>query len=424
MYRYSSRRKFIGASAGMAALAGLGWHPRMARAAQGERKFLFFFAGGAWDTTTVFDPHYNTDYVDMDPLTQPTQLGRLVHTSGQDRPNVNRFFERWGNRSAIVNGLDSHSVGHASGTKLTLTGTSASSYADWPTVLAANGKGEYPLPHLVFSGPSIPGNSGSAVVRAGGGTLMDMINSGINGNIDNPVPTFDPPADAIIDAFVHQRIANFTAQHEISGGEGFRRADSFLSNTDRAMEIEGRQFEAGLGELGNTMVDQALKATEMMRLGLTRTAMIGIPGGWDCHGGVGVNAGQFDNFFTALDVLMEHMSTTPGLSTQWLSDEVTIVALSEFGRTPKLNGNGGKDHWPFTSALVVGSGVNGGRSLGATDDALIGMPIDMKTGLNDPGGKMLGTENLGVALLKLGGLNPDKFLPGVESLDALLSDQS
>ena len=72
--------------------------------------------------------------------------------------------------------------------------------------------------------------------------------------------------------------------------------------------------------------------------------MIGIPGGWDCHGGVGVNAGQFDNFFLALDVLMERLSTTPGLSTQWLADEVVIVAQSEFGRTPLLNGGGGKDH--------------------------------------------------------------------------------
>ena len=243
----SSRRKFIGASAGMAALAGLGWHPSMARAAQGERKFLFFFAGGAWDTTTVFDPHYNTDFIDMDPMTQPQTVGRLTFTSGEDRPNVSRFFERWGRRTAVINGLDSHSVGHASGTQLTLTGTSASSYPDWPTALAANGRGEYPLPHLVFSGPSIPGNSGSAVVRAGGGTLMDMINSAINGNIDNPVPTFDPPADAIIDAYVHKRIAKFAAQHEIAGGEGYRRAGSFLSNTDRAMEIEGRQFEGVAG---------------------------------------------------------------------------------------------------------------------------------------------------------------------------------
>jgi len=171
------------------------------------------------------------------------------------------------------------------------------------------------------------------------------------------------------------------------------------------------------------MVDQAIKASEMMRLGLTRTAMIGIPGGWDCHGGVDVNEGQFENFFNALDVLMDHLATTPGLSTPWLIDEVTVVALSEFGRTPRLNGGGGKDHWPFTSAMLIGSGVRGGWTIGATDEALIGLPVDFESGLSTSNGTgtMLGTEHLGTALLKLGGLDPELILPGIPSFDAMLA---
>ena len=157
-----TRRGILQNSAALAALGSIGWHPKMARAAEGERKFLFFFAGGAWDTTTIFDPHYGSNIIDMDVDTYPKQIANLIHTGGEDRPNVERFFERWGRRTAIVNGLDAHSVGHASGPQLTLTGTSASSYSDWPTILAANGKGEYPLPHLVFSGPNFAGNSGSA----------------------------------------------------------------------------------------------------------------------------------------------------------------------------------------------------------------------------------------------------------------------
>jgi uncharacterized protein (DUF1501 family) len=416
-----TRRGILGNAAALATLGSIGWHPKMARAAQGERKFLFFFAGGAWDTTTVFDPHYGTNMIDMDPDTNMQTMGRLNFTGGADRPNVERFFRRWGQRTCIVNGLDAHSVGHASGTQLTLTGTSASSYSDWPTTLAANGKGEYPLPHLVFSGPNFAGNSGSAVVRAGGGTLLDLITASINGSSDNPAPAFDSPSDSIVDAYVYGRVANFAAQREISGGDGFRRAKSLLSNMDRSIEIEGRQFEAGLTNLGNTMEDQAFKALEMMRLGLTRTAMIGIPGGWDCHGGVQVNAPQFENFFMALDNMMDYMATTPGMNTQWLIDEVTIVALSEFGRTPRLNGGGGKDHWPFTSALLVGSGVRGGQSVGATDDALVGVPVDLATGQASSSGIMLGTEHLGMAILKLGGLNPEELLPGIESFDAILA---
>jgi len=426
-----SRRGLLENSAAVAALSSIGWSPKMARAAQGERKFLFFFAGGAWDTTTVFDPHYTSDpdpIIDMDPDTMPKTVGsNLTFTSGtpdMPRPNIERYFQRWGNKTCVINGMDAHSVGHASGTQLTLTGTSASSYSDWPTTLAAMGKGEYPLPHLVFSGPNFAGNSGSAVVRAGGGTLLDLITSSINGSADNPTPVFETPADSVIDAFVHKRISRFAAQHEIAGGASHLRTSSFLNNTERAMEIEARQFEAGLSDLGNSMLDQALKAIEMMKLGLTRTAMIGIPGGWDCHGGVQVNEPQFENFFLALDTIMEYLHTTPGIATPYLADEIVVVAQSEFGRTPSLNGGGGKDHWPFVSAMVAGSGVRGGFSVGATDDGLIGLPINYGTGMADTSnGTMLGTENLGTALLRLGGLDNEKILPGIEPLTAILASE-
>ena len=43
-------------------------------------------------------------------------------------------------------------------------------------------------------------------------------------------------------------------------------------------------------------------------------------------------------------------------------DETTFVVMSEMGRTPALNGNEGKDHWPYTSALVMGPGLQGSET--------------------------------------------------------------
>ena len=106
-----TRRGLLSNTAALAALSSIGWHPKLAQAAQGERKFLFFFASGAWDTTTVFDPHYGTEFIDMDPETYPSEIGRLIHTGGPDRANTEMFFQRWGRRSCIVNGIDAHSVG-------------------------------------------------------------------------------------------------------------------------------------------------------------------------------------------------------------------------------------------------------------------------------------------------------------------------
>jgi len=417
-----SRRAFLGGAAGLMTAGGL-WYPRKAMAAGVERKFLFFWAGGGWDTTTILDPHYGPDGsspvpgVDMDQNTFLGKKGNLRYTSGPDRLDVDKYFRNWGGYSSIVRGIDTHSVGHDSSTQFMLTGTSASSYADWPTILAANSTLEYPLPHIVFSGPSFPGNSGSAVVRAGGGTLLQLIDGSINGMSSAPSPEIMPPADDMIDQFVYKRVAEFASQQK---GLARDRADGMLSNVERAMELEGRQFEAGLDNLGNTLLDQMLKAGEMFRLGLSRSAMIQIPGGYDTHSGNNQQAPQQVAFYSALNDFMEHLADTPGHTADYLINEVVVVAMSDFGRTPKLNGGNGKDHWPYNSVLVAGAGVKGNAVYGYTDDSLIAAPIDLKSGQQNDSGTMLGCEHLGLALLKIGGLDPSKFLPGVDVLEALV----
>ena len=46
-----------------------------------------------------------------------------------------------------------------------------------------------------------------------------------------------------------------------------------------------------------------------------------------------------------------------------------VIAWGEFGRTPKVNGNAGRDHWPNVfSAAVAGGGIQGGRVVGSSDD--------------------------------------------------------
>lgn len=412
--RISRRHLLAGALAG----AAFGVRPKPALAAAPDRKFLFFFAGGGWDTTTVLDPHFDTDRVDMDPDTTLGEAGNLRWTAGVDRPWASRFFRRWGGRACIVNGIDVHSVGHDTASQFVMTGTSASNFPDWPTILAANGSAAYPLPHVVFSGPSYGGTLGASVVRAGGGTLLQLIDGSLLGQADEPAPVPPSPADSIVDAFVHQRVAAYTAAQT---GLGRARADGLRSNFERAMELEGRRFEAGLSDLGRSVLDQAIKASELFRLGLSRCAMIQMDGGFDTHDDVARQAPQQESFYEALDALMDHLSATPGDNAARLVDEVVIVALSEFGRTPTLNGGGGKDHWPYDSALLVGSGVAGNRVVGSTDDALVASAVDFRTGQPSSSGDIIGCENLGTALLTLGGVDPREHLPDVQVLEAVLA---
>lgn len=56
------------------------------------------------------------------------------------------------------------------------------------------------------------------------------------------------------------------------------------------------------------------------------------------------------------------------LQERGLWNDVTLVAWGEFGRTPRINSNGGRDHWPRVGpCLLAGGGLPGGQVIGATD---------------------------------------------------------
>ena len=56
------------------------------------------------------------------------------------------------------------------------------------------------------------------------------------------------------------------------------------------------------------------------------------------------------------------------LQQRGLLDETLVVWMGEFGRTPRLNKNAGRDHWGFCqSVLMAGAGVRGGQVYGSSD---------------------------------------------------------
>jgi uncharacterized protein (DUF1501 family) len=90
---------------------------------------------------------------------------------------------------------------------------------------------------------------------------------------------------------------------------------------------------------------------------------------WDCHG-----ARPFSTlddyrrvllpaFDTAFSALIDDLERSGRL------DTTLVVATGEFGRTPRLNAAGGRDHWPRVwSAAMAGGGIRGGQVIGASDE--------------------------------------------------------
>ncbi len=84
---------------------------------------------------------------------------------------------------------------------------------------------------------------------------------------------------------------------------------------------------------------------------------------WDWHG---------NNFKTAreeLPIFDRGISAlVEDLHERGLQDDVTVVVWGEFGRTPKINNNAGRDHWPgVCGALLAGGGMKTGQVIGSTD---------------------------------------------------------
>lgn len=89
---------------------------------------------------------------------------------------------------------------------------------------------------------------------------------------------------------------------------------------------------------------------------------------WDCHGSRPFST--LDDYANELLPTLDRALSTllDDLDDRGLLETTLVVATGEFGRTPRLNPNGGRDHWPSVwSALMAGGGTQGGRVIGSSD---------------------------------------------------------
>ncbi|NNJ24892.1 DUF1501 domain-containing protein [Alienimonas chondri] len=92
--------------------------------------------------------------------------------------------------------------------------------------------------------------------------------------------------------------------------------------------------------------------------------------GWDTHSNVAALASRYPGDggakLPALDRALAALLTD--LDERQLLEETLVVVAGEFGRTPRINAAGGRDHWPNAfSMLMAGGGVSGGQVYGASD---------------------------------------------------------
>ncbi|MFO0910638.1 MAG: DUF1501 domain-containing protein [Isosphaeraceae bacterium] len=110
-----------------------------------------------------------------------------------------------------------------------------------------------------------------------------------------------------------------------------------------------------------TVNDQLLVARRLVEAGVRVVSLS--YGRWDSHGQnfalVRDHGSKLDQCLTAL---------IEDLEARGLLDDVTVIVWGEFGRTPRINKDAGRDHWPQVNcAWLAGGGIKGGQIVGATN---------------------------------------------------------
>lgn len=213
--------------------------------------------------------------------------------------------------------------------------------------------------------------------------LMDFSVGGKGAQVSPMSNAFEAMYDGSTDAVLHG-----------TGAETFE-AVKMLKATDPAHYQPAAGVVYPKSEFGNSLRQVA----QLMKANLGVEAAFSDIGGWDTHQNQGNVNGQLANRLTDF---------AEGIAAFWLdmgpeAENVTLVTMSEFGRTARQNGTGGTDHGHANVMFVLGGQVKGGKVYGKwpglDNDQLnegrdLTVTTDFRRVLGEAAYKTLGAKNL------------------------------
>lgn len=395
--------------------------PRVARAASAsDTCFIFVFAQGGWDPTRVLANTFSNRNVSMEAEASRATAGGISYVSHPMRPSVDRFFEANHQRSVVLNGMMVRSIAHEICTMIAMTGTTSGVTPDWPAIIAARDAERYVLPHVVLGGPSFPGDLGAYVSRTGSNGQLEALISG-RALAWSDVATGGPshPAEALLDRYLSRRAA---ARATWGQGRDAALTADFSNAVAHLRQLKDLRYIMDFTG-GADLASQAEVACDALELGITRCVTLAGEAGftWDTHSNNDTDQSPlWEDLFSGLGQLLTRLDNTAGPAGGTLAEQTVVVVLSEMGRTPMLNSFNGKDHWPYTSALLIGAGLTGDRVVGDFDSNYYGKNIDPASGELSESGEVLSAESLGATLLAMADIDPAEYVSGVSPIDGIL----
>lgn len=147
-------------------------------------------------------------------------------------------------------------------------------------------------------------------------------------------------------------------------------------------------------------------AAQLLRTDLSAAVTTRVRGGFDTHRGewAADQPQRLVEAFEAIGAMLTHLrNDDPSF------ERTTVLVYSEFARTPKINGDGGRDHWFADTMMIFGSTLRTGV-FGASNDQDLGLlSIDPETGLPEESGIQLRPEHVMATLVQSLGGDPSPY---------------
>ena len=313
---------------------------------------------------------------------------------------------------ALIRSLTHELGNHDTGSRFMLTGhrpTPALQYPSLGSLVAHErpARGAMP-PYVAIPGDSVGGNSNAA--RSG--YLPGAFSAFGVGEDPSQVRDLNPPEGiSFADTERRREMLDRLDQISVHVEEGpatanrdafFEQAYRLLASPEAKAAFDFSREKPGTRQrYGNARVGTGcLLARRLIEAGSRFVTVV--DKGWDTHQQIfrELPDSRFRGSGKLPSLDRAYSALITDLRERGLLETTLVVMMGEFGRTPRLNAAGGRDHWPRAGfALLAGGGVQGGRVIGATN-AFGETPVE----------RPISPPDLAFTLLQLLGVDPRKEL--------------
>ena len=299
-------------------------------------------------------------------------LGTVKTNTGERFSENLKYTAKVADKITVIRSMTHGEAAHERGTHSMMTGwrpSPAITYPSMGSVVSKEFGSRKDLPPYVAV-PSPSRSSGSGYLNFKYGPF------GLGSNPESPnfsVRDLSLPSGLTAERFaerkkmrsiIDSRFSKFEKNQQLDAMDSFylRAYDMISSPKARAaFEIDKEPADTREAYGMNSAGQRFLMARRLVEAGVRFVTLT--YGGWDHHSNIKNNMNrQLEPFDKAYATLITD------LSERGMLDDTLVLVTTEFGRTPKINSNAGRDHWPQVfSIAMAGGGVKGGYIHGTSD---------------------------------------------------------